>query len=282
MPGLPNQNWIVDQRRPLLSTSTHSAGSGPLPTGISGGSQGYTRTVQPNELASTHMQELGSGGNRVLQQARANGVRAGASRGGINSNLAAAGGEQAWLDAAGQVAMQQAGAYGTAAGQNLSSLANQQISSEGNQSAEMVAGIGAGASMYNADQDLLATREGLAQNRDLTLSGREFESTEAQRGRDFTAGESQRDRDFTTGRDATQFGYNRQLNQDQFGYDQQARDNDLIRTVAGETFSRFLDDPETWDEYSQSGAIELFRRLFDQSRAPRGGGSTQPITPGGP
>jgi hypothetical protein len=278
---LPNQNWIVDQRKPLLSPRTTN-GNAPLPSGITSGDQGYTRMVQPNELASTHMEQLGRGDNRILQQARARGVRAGASRGGINSNLAAAGGEEAWLGAAGDVAMQQAGAYGTAAGQNLSSLANQRISAEGNQTSETVAGIGAGASMYNSDNDLLATREGLAQSRDLTLSGRDWESGEAQRGRDFTSSESQRDRDFTTGRDATQFGYNRQLNQDQFGYDQQARDNDLIRTVAGETFSRFLDDPETWDEYSQSGAIELFRRLFDQSRAPRGGGSTQPITPGGP
>jgi len=277
----PNQNWIVDPRRPLLSRSTGTPGTGaqggPLPPGMTSSGEGYTRQVQGNELAGTHMEELGRGDNRILQQARQRGVMAGASRGGINSNLAAAGGEQAWLDAAGQVAMQQAGAYGTAAGQNLDSLRQQRMSAEGNAAQIQSADIGAGASMYGADRDFEAARERnvldrdrMTQERDLTLSDREYR-----------AGESQRERDYNTGRDETQFGYQRRLNEDQYGYDQQARDADLMRTVAGETYSRFLDDPETWDEYSQSGAIELFRRLFDQSRAPRGGGSTQPV-PNGP
>jgi hypothetical protein len=223
------------------------------------------------------MEELGRGDNRILQQARQRGVMAGASRGGMNSNLAAAGGEQAWLDAAGQVAMQQAGAFGTAAGQNLDSLRQQRMSAEGNAAQITSADIGAGASMYGADRDFeaaeqrnLLDRDRMAQDRDLTLSDREYRS-----------GESQRDREYQTGRDETQFGYQRRLNEDQYGYDQQSRDADLMRTVAGEVYTRFLDDPETWDEYSQSGAIELFRRLFDQSRAPSGGGSTQPVTPGG-
>lgn len=253
---LPNQNWIPDKqpRRGLMAIAPTPGGS--TPPGITSNAQGVTRQVQANELAGTHMEELGRGDNRILQQARQRGVMAGAARGGINSNLAAAGGEAAWLDAAGNVAMQQAGAYGNAATQNLDSLGRQRISAEGNETQLGVAGIGADASMYNADLDFESTRLGREQDRELTLSDREYRS-----------GESQRDRDFTSGRDETQHGYTRELERDRYNYDQDARDNDLNRTISGETFTRWLDDPETWDENDLSGAFELYNRIFRPNRA---------------
>lgn len=267
-----NQNWgIVNQPtrpgRPVMAQPP----SGGLPAGITSNQAGITRQVQGDELAGTHMEALGRGDNRILQQARARGVRAGASRGGINSNLAAAGGEEAWLNAAGDVAMQQAGAYGAAAGQNLDSLRQQRMSAEGNQTSIRVADIGAGASMYNSDNSLLSAREGRLQDRDLTLSGRDFQRGEREGEQGWRSGESQLDREFE--RDQMDRGYN---------YQQEGYDNELDRQVAGEIFRNMLDNPEEWDEYMGTGAVDFFARYMNpRRREAQPGQSTQPVPDGG-
>ena len=270
---LPNQNWIVDPRGrpPLLSRPNPNMGTPPggtLPGGISGGAQGYTREVQANELAGTHMEDLGRGDNRVLQQARARGAAAGASRGGINSNLAAAGGEQAWLDAAGQVAMQQAGAYGNAATQNLDSLGRQRISAEGNATQIETAGIGASASMYASDNNLISDRERnildrarMGQDRELTMSGRDFQRSEREGDQSFRSGESQRDRDYNTGRDETQHGYQREIERDRYGYDQESEDNRANRESDQYLFRQLIDNPEEFDTELLNGMQNFFQQF---------------------
>lgn len=253
------QNWHSTPTRPAMARGTPATGGGgPLPPGLTNGSDGFTRQVQSNELASTHMEELGRNDNRVLQQARQRGVQAGASRGGINSNLAAAGGEAAWLDAAGNVAMQQAGAYGTAAGQNLDSLSRQRMSAEGNATSIQTADISAGASIYGSDRNLEAQRERLAQDREMTLSDR-----------DYRADQSRQEREYQTGRDETQNRYNRENADIRFGYDQDAEDRRFQREAAGQIFQRMLDSPEEWDEWDASGASEFFNNILRPTFPPR-------------
>jgi hypothetical protein len=269
MPLPVNQNWVVDQRGrrppPALGGPT-STGQNNLPPGLNSGDAGFTRQVQANELAGTHMEELGRGDNRILQQARTRGVRQGASRGGINSNLAAAGGEEAWLNAAGDVAMQQAGAYGTAAGQNLDSLRQQRMSAEGNQAQITSADIGANASIYGADRDFEAARERnvldrdrMAQDRDLTLSDREYR-----------AGESQRDRDYTTGRDETQHGYQRELERDRYGYEQMSEEDRAARDADSYMFRQLIDNPEEFDEDVLLGMQDFWARFRPRMRPKAG------------
>ena len=277
MPAPNTQNWRnmpPAVRRPVMAQPTT-----PLPAGLSAGEHGYTREVQGNELASTHMEALGKADNRVLQQARQRGVAAGASRGGMNSNLAAAGGEAAWLDAAGNVAMQQAGAYGTAAGQNLDSVRQQRIASEGNATQIASSEIGAAASRYNSDNSLLSSREGRDLERSLTESGREWTSGESARDRDFRSGESQRDRDFTTGRDAQQQEYTRSNMGEGYRLQQEGADNDLNRQIAAETFRNMLDNPEEWDEYELSGAVEFFSRFMNPRNRQTLPAPTTPVAP---
>lgn len=254
----------INRPRPIVSAPMPNRGN--LPAGIQTGREGVTRAVQNNELTSKNMEILGDANNRILNQARKRGVAAAASRGGINSNLAAAGGESAYLDMAGQVASQDAAAYRDAAGQNLESLKQQRISSEGNATQLGAANISAGASMYNADLDLQSAREGRLQDRDLTLSGRLFQTGEREGDQRFRSGEregdqrfrseeSQRDRDFTTGRDRTLF--------DQ---DQRGRDADMDRNVALELMQRFIDNPEEYDEYMTTGALEFFNQFMRPTR----------------
>lgn len=251
-------------QRPLLAKPRVSTNG--LPAGITNTAGGVTREVQGNELTSTNMERLGNSNNRILNQARMRGAQSAASRGGINSNLAAAGAEGAYLDMAGNVASQDASAYRDAAGQNLESLKQQRIASEGNETQLGAAGISASASMYNSDNSLLSSREARGLERDLTLSGREFTAGESRLGREFTAGESaldrgfrssesERDRDFTRGRDRTLFEQ-----------DQEGRDNEIDRTVALELMQRFVDNPEEFDEYNITGAANFFNRFLNPRR----------------
>lgn len=251
-------------QRPLLAKPRVSTNG--LPAGITNTAGGVTREVQGNELTSTNMERLGNSNNRILNQARMRGAQSAASRGGINSNLAAAGAEGAYLDMAGNVASQDASAYRDAAGQNLESLKQQRIASEGNETQLASAGISASASMYNSDNDLLSSREARGLERDLTLSGRDFTAGESRLDREFTAGESaldrgfrssesERDRDFTRGRDRTLFEQ-----------DQEGRDNEIDRTVALELMQRFVDNPEEFDEYNITGAANFFNRFLNPRR----------------
>lgn len=284
MPVL-NQNWVnvnAPPKRALMAQQTAGTAGVGLPPGFTGGSNGPTRQVQSNELASTHMEELGRGDNRILQQARQRGVMAGASRGGINSNLAAAGGEQAWLDAAGNVAMQQAGAYGTAAGQNLESIGRQQIAREGNETSLGVAGIGAGASMYASDNQLLSAREGRLQDRDLTLSGRDFQRSEREGGQNWQSGEREGEQNWRSGESERDRNFDRDMQERGWNFQQEGQDNELDRQMAADIFRSMLDNPEEWDEYMATGAVDFFARYLNpRRRAVVPGQTTQPV-PDGP
>lgn len=277
MPRVEGQNWIVDPRRPppvLGRPVTGAPGNGPLPQGITGGDQGYTRQVQPNELISTHAENLSRGNNRLIQMARMRGTRAGAARAGVNSQLAAAAGEDAALGQVAEMAGQQAGAYGNAATQNLDSLARQRMSAEGNETSIRTADIGAGASMYNADLDFESTRLGREQDRDLTLSGRDFTRSEREGEQGWRSGESQRERDYNTGRDERQFGYQQRLNEDQFRYGEQEQDNAARRDSDSYMFRQLIDNPEEFSPEVLEGLQSFFTR-FRQPRAyakPGGGG----------
>ncbi len=282
MPIPGAQNWVVDnsKRPPLLSQGPDPRNAQNLPAGMSMGNLGYTRAVQPDELMSTHAATLAAGDNRLIRDARMRGAQAGASRGGINSNLAAATGEQAALGQVAEKHAQEAGAYGNAATQNLESLARQRIAAEGNQAQLEAAGIGAGASMYASDNSLLSARERNELERSLTESGREYQTGERLGTQQYQSGQAQLDRDFTTNRDERQFGYNRQLEQDRFGYSELANDNNYNRTLMGEIATRVFDDPETWDQAQASGMFQLFGRR-GSAWAPRQGGSTNLPAPGG-
>lgn len=78
-----------------------------------------TREVNPNELTSTQLDNILSSGSPLMQRAASLGRQTAASRGLLNSSLAAGAAQTSMIDAATPIAQANAGAYETAAGQNL-------------------------------------------------------------------------------------------------------------------------------------------------------------------
>ena len=105
---------------------------GTIPSNISDAEQGYTRSVDPNELTSTHLNNLTASNSRYIRQARGSGAALASSRGLGNSSLAAANSEAAAIGAAAPIASEDAGAYRAAASENLQSLASQRLGNEQN------------------------------------------------------------------------------------------------------------------------------------------------------
>ena len=181
--------------QPLMSIAPHlmrpnaQRRDSPLPSNIRNSDEGYTRDVDPNELVSTQVERLGASDNRGLRQSRMRGVQAGAARGGINSPLAAAMGENAWMDAATRMGEQQAGAYQSAAGQNLQSLAGQRIADEGN-ATSMAQTIS-----NNTTQSGIAQAQ-LEHDRETDLRRRDWDVTDDERDYGRRTTERQQDRDW--------------------------------------------------------------------------------------
>lgn len=121
------QGFIYDSR----------IGNAPLPPGMQGtADRAYTRTPQQNELSSWQLNQLVDQNNPYIQQARQQAVEQANSRGGLNSSIAAGNAQRAAIEAAAPFAMQNAGAFGQAAGDNqqylnqMAQLQNQLSSQE--------------------------------------------------------------------------------------------------------------------------------------------------------
>ena len=163
---------------------------GAIPSNISDAEQGYTRSVDPNELTSTHLNSLTAGNSRYIRNARGSGAALANSRGLGNSSLAAANSEAAAIGAAAPIASEDAGAYRTAASENLQSLANQRLGNEQN-----------ATSIFNQIHGD-TTQSGIAQNRldferdqDQYRHGWDIENRDTQRG--WQVGDRQQERDWS-------------------------------------------------------------------------------------
>jgi len=171
-------------------SGTYSTGIGNfnnLPAGISnaGGNTGnnaYTRAVMPNELVSNQLNGLLAGNSAYMQNARRSGMDMANSRGLLNSSMAAGNSQLAAINAGMPIAQADAGAYGAAAGQNLSALNTILANSQDNATSERNAAQAAGASIYNADQDYRLGMNTLGYNGQQAGLNRGFQDYMAQQG----------------------------------------------------------------------------------------------------
>jgi hypothetical protein len=141
-------------------------GNGALPPGIQGSAnRAYTRSVQGNELTQDQLSGLLSGDSRYVQEARTRGREGAAARGlGVLGGMGAGLAEREAIRAALPIAESDAGAYRSAAAENLNYL--NQMALQG-QRHESLAGRGAGTDeidlLHAARQyDLQMQREELA------------------------------------------------------------------------------------------------------------------------
>lgn len=130
-----------------------------LPAGVSGGGgQAYTRQTQAGEMAGVQLDQLLTSSNPLIENAQRRGQEFAQTRRLGNSSIAAGAAERSAIEAATPFALQQAGAVGQAATENLGFLNQYEMNDRSNQSAEVRAQIGADATKYAADASASAQR----------------------------------------------------------------------------------------------------------------------------
>lgn len=175
-------------------------GNNPLPSGFQGTvNKAYTRTPQQNELVSHQLTGLLASDSPYIQNARQSGIEQAASRGMLNSSLAAGNSQREAIAAGMPIAAADAGAFGTAASENLGYL-NQMAQQEAQISGqERIANANRQAAGANAASDSAAAlqrqREALA-----------FQGEQAGLDRNQQLGMAQ----FGLGANLTQLGYGAQ------------------------------------------------------------------------
>lgn len=162
-------------------------GGGALPPGIQGtANRAYTRQVQPDELSGNQITGLLSQANPYIANARQRGMEQAASRGLLNSSASAGAAERSAIEAAAPLALQQAGAFGTAAGQNLDALNQMGLAQLQAASANQTAGMAANAAIEQANIGRLGAlerqRENLAFSGEQSQLGRQHDWGMAQMG----------------------------------------------------------------------------------------------------
>lgn len=164
--------------------------------GLTASDEGYTRQVQDNELSATHLTNMLDQGGRYITSARGRGARRAASRGSPNGALAAAAAEGAAIDAAAPFALQDAQAYGTAAGQNLDSLSSQRMADEQNSTTRYTSDNSVGAQLRIAERNSEDRRFDREHESEQNRFEREWRTSERAGDEAFRARERQSDRDF--------------------------------------------------------------------------------------
>lgn len=161
-----------------------------LPQGISNAGQGsnnaYVGAVQPNQLVSNQLTGLLSSNSPYMDQARLSGLNTAASRGLLNSSIAAGNSQAAAIQAGLPIAQQDASTQSNLQNLNLQNLNQILATSMNNRAATDSARIGAGASMFATTQNnqgsLQRQREQLAYGGEQAGLNRGFQQYMSQLG----------------------------------------------------------------------------------------------------
>jgi len=242
-------------------------GNNALPAGIQGtANRAYTRDVQGSELAQNQMNQITSQNSPLMRNARMQGARLANSHGMLNSSMAGEASQNAVIQNAMPMALQDAQAYQTAAGQNLQYLNQRDIANMNDQTNREAAWSASAAAQLQAESALQRQRENLAY---------EGEQAELQRRYGFqTMGlENQ----FGQERDSRNYGYDlgrmNQQYQNEFNYGQMGQDADMRRQVYADQYTRTADyfdnlmgqaieNPDIFDPESISGLFSFYNRYM--------------------
>ncbi len=239
---------------------------------INNNQEGYTRDVSPDELVSTNLERYTSQdpSNRYIQGARGRGVQAAGSRGLGNSTLAAAAGEAAAIDAAGQFAMADATAAQRAASENLQSLGQQRISDEGNQTSTF-------NTMYSSD-----TQAGIAMgDRESRERENAFDRTHQTETDIRRRGYDVDDRDYDTQQTDRRRGEDRGWQVEDRDYGERSIQRRNREGLRASIIQNAMQNPEYWrDPQAVAGSIDYF--LGEWDRWDNEGGGDGITVPGGP
>lgn len=254
-------------------------GGGALPSGISGSAnRAYTWSPQTGQSSFGLLNRYTASGSPMIRQAESRAAQQAASRGLLNSSIAAGAGRAAAIDAAGQFAESDANQQTAAMLKNVDVLnANEAARAASEMQSTMLGAINeANTSAANADREarLQLQREQLAfsgeQNQldrihgtDMSRLGYQQQLGLGEQGYGFDLGRMGAEYGYDIGRatnasnldyrnqsslGAQQFGYQRQLNQDDY------RNNMALQFMQG----WYSDDPEFRDPATLNQTMAFF------------------------
>lgn len=244
-------------------------GGGALPQGIYGaGNRAYVRNVQDPELSQTQMQNITSQNSPLMRQARMQGARQAGARGMLNSSMASESSQNAVIQNAMPMALQDAQAYQEAAGQNLQYLNQRDIANM--QDATQNAGYASqiqSQELANLGQ-LQRQRENLAYEGEQAELGRRYGFQMEGLQNQFGAERDYRNYGFDVDRMDREYSYDDRRSQRNFMMDQAAnnwdRDRDRRDFIFQNTFLQNLDDPEGFDVRINDGIMNYWNQWGDQ------------------
>ena len=238
-------------------------GNSALPAGIQGtANRAYTRDVQGNELAQNQINQITSQNSPLMRNAQMRGTRMANSRGMINSSMAGEAAQNAVIESAMPLALQDARAYQEAAGQNLQYLNQRDIANMNDQTNREAAWSASAAAQLQAESALQRQRENLA-----------YEGEQAELQRRYGFQMAGLENQFGQERDWRQAGINEQSDwrgyqiesmgaNQRFNYDMAARQwesqNQMRQMAYQGIFEQNLQNPQEFDEYINSGMMEYW------------------------
>lgn len=207
-------------------------GNGALPQGIQGsGNRAYTRDVQGNELSQNQMNQITSQNSPLMRNARMQGARLANSRGMLNSSMAGEASQNAVIQNAMPMALQDAQAYQTAAGQNLQYLNQRDIANMQDSTQREAAASASLAAQMEMEGALQRQRENLA-----------YSGEQAELNRRYGFQTMGLENQFGQERDFRNYGFDmnrmNQQYQNEYNYGQMGADADMRRQVYADQYNR--------------------------------------------
>jgi hypothetical protein len=241
------RNGSYGQRRP----TDPSVGNGALPAGFRGAqNRAYVREVQPDELSGNRITGLLDANNPYITNARRRGTEQAGSRGNINSSMAAGAAERSAIEAASPLALQEAGAFGTAAGQNLEYLNQMALEGARDDRAEWDRIAAMEASARAGGDRLQMQREQLAfegEQRGLDRSHQNY--------RDYTGYQ------YSTRRDSHQS----RLGQQDYAFRTRTDMRAMPAAFRAQMMQMAMEDPETWTPERVAAFTDFYDQYYGES-----------------
>lgn len=242
-------------------------GNGALPTGIQGsGNRAYTRDVQGNELAQQQMAQITSQNSPLMRNAQMQGARQANARGMLNSSMASEASQNAVIQNAMPMALQDAQAYQTAAGQNLQYLNQRDIANMQDQTQR--------EGQWASTQNQILSNEGALQRQRENLA---YSGEQEELGRRYGFQMAGLENQFGTERDFRNYGFDlgrmNQQYRNEFDYGQMAEDTNMRRQVYADQYNRTqnyfdglmdraMNDPDLYDPQTVQNWFSFYNRMM--------------------
>ena len=249
-------------------------GNSALPAGIQGtANRAYTRDVQGSELAQNQINQITSQNSPLMRNAQMRGTRMANSRGMINSTMAGESAQNAVIESAMPLALQDARAYQEAAGQNLQYLNQRDIANMNDQTNREAAWSASAAAQLQAESALQRQRENLAYEGEQAELERRYGFQMAGLENQFGTERDYRQYGFDLGRAEQGYGFDLGRMGAEYGYGQMQQDADMRRAVYADQYTRTqnyfdnlmnqaMENPDIFDPQAITNMYSYYNRMM--------------------